>query len=146
MHKIAQQLGVKLTAKAWNIVTAESCTGGLVAKLITDVPGSSHWFGRGFVTYSNEAKQQMLGVRPDTLEKYGAVSEQTVIEMAKGAVLLAGFSIGLAAALVLVGLAVVIGLTKIAAGGRFSSLTAKAPLVSAALVVVSGVAALLFVH
>ena len=67
------------------LVTAESCTGGWVAKRVTDVSGSSGWFDRGFVVYSNEAKQDLLGVREQTLERYGAVSEQTVREMAEGA-------------------------------------------------------------
>ena len=67
------------------IATAESCTGGLIAGAITDVPGSSDVFDRGFVTYSNAAKQQMLGIRPETLERFGAVSEQTAREMAEGA-------------------------------------------------------------
>ena len=67
------------------IATAESCTGGLVAGRLTDVPGSSDAFERGFVTYSNAAKQQMLGVRAETLEAHGAVSEQVAAEMAAGA-------------------------------------------------------------
>ncbi|WP_262983298.1 CinA family protein [Paracoccus mutanolyticus] len=67
------------------IATAESCTGGLVAGRLTDVPGSSDAFERGFVTYSNAAKMEMLGVRPDTLEAHGAVSEQVAAEMARGA-------------------------------------------------------------
>jgi nicotinamide-nucleotide amidase len=66
-------------------VTAESCTGGWIAKLITDVPGSSAWFERGFVTYSDIAKQEMLGVRETTLAAHGAVSAATVQEMALGA-------------------------------------------------------------
>ena len=68
------------------ITCAESCTGGLIAASCTDLAGSSEWFDRGFVTYSNLSKQQMLGVLPQTLETYGAVSEQTVLEMAQGAV------------------------------------------------------------
>ena len=67
------------------IATAESCTAGLVAKLLTDRAGSSQWFERGFVTYSNLAKQQMLGVSEETLQSHGAVSEQTVTEMVNGA-------------------------------------------------------------
>lgn len=67
------------------LATAESCTGGWVAKLITDIPGSSHWFERGFVTYTNESKQEMLGVAAETLASHGAVSEATVREMAQGA-------------------------------------------------------------
>ena len=67
------------------IATAESCTGGLVAGALTEVAGSSDVFDRGFVTYSNAAKQQMLGVRAETLDEYGAVSEATASEMATGA-------------------------------------------------------------
>ena len=68
------------------IATAESCTGGLIAGAFTEVSGSSVWFDRGFVTYSNNAKQQMLGVASQTLLRDGAVSEATVLEMAKGAI------------------------------------------------------------
>lgn len=67
------------------MVTAESCTGGWIAKCITDIAGSSRWFERGFVTYSNQAKMEMLGVAGSTLKQYGAVSEETVREMAAGA-------------------------------------------------------------
>ena len=67
------------------MATAESCTGGLVAGAITDIAGSSEWFERGFVTYSNEAKIELLGVRPETLARFGAVSEATAREMAAGA-------------------------------------------------------------
>lgn len=68
------------------LATAESCTGGLIAALFTEIPGSSNVFERGFVTYSNEAKQSMLGVPKALLEKYGAVSSEVAIAMAKGAV------------------------------------------------------------
>jgi nicotinamide-nucleotide amidase len=67
------------------VSTAESCTGGMVAAAITDVPGSSQVFDRGFVTYSNAAKQAMLGVRPETLAAHGAVSQEVAREMAEGA-------------------------------------------------------------
>jgi len=67
------------------IATAESCTGGLVAGTLTEIPGVSSMLDRGFITYSNEAKQEMLGVSAQTLEKYGAVSSQTAEEMARGA-------------------------------------------------------------
>lgn len=67
------------------VATAESCTGGLIAGAITEVPGSSHVFDRGFVTYSNLSKQEMLGVRGETLEAHGAVSEEVAREMAEGA-------------------------------------------------------------
>jgi nicotinamide-nucleotide amidase len=72
-------------AKGLRIATAESCTGGLIAGAITDVAGSSDVFDRGFVTYSNAAKTEMLGVRPDTLAAHGAVSEEVAREMAAGA-------------------------------------------------------------
>ncbi|MEM9321169.1 MAG: CinA family protein [Pseudomonadota bacterium] len=67
------------------IATAESCTGGMVAAALTDIPGSSAVVERGFVTYTNTAKQEMLGVSPDTLEAHGAVSEEVAQEMAEGA-------------------------------------------------------------
>jgi len=82
------QLGKQLLANDQMIATAESCTGGLVAAAITSVAGSSSWFDRGFVTYSNEAKQEMLGIQADTLSEFGAVSEETAREMAAGALLL----------------------------------------------------------
>lgn len=67
------------------LATAESCTGGWAAQALTSISGSSEWFERGFVTYSNAAKEEMLGVAPGTLERHGAVSEQTAREMASGA-------------------------------------------------------------
>jgi len=67
------------------LVTAESCTGGWAAQAVTAIAGSSAWFERGFVTYSNEAKQELLGVSKRTLRKFGAVSEETAREMARGA-------------------------------------------------------------
>jgi nicotinamide-nucleotide amidase len=82
---LAQQVGVALQQHGMTLVTAESCTGGGVAHAITMISGSSAWFDRGFVTYSNASKEEMLGVSPDTLETHGAVSEQTVREMADGA-------------------------------------------------------------
>ena len=81
----AEQLGRLLKSKERKIATAESCTGGWIAQMITEVSGSSTWFDRGFVTYSNAAKMQMLGVKPETLDKYGAVSAQTATEMVNGA-------------------------------------------------------------
>jgi len=83
--ELAQRLGDTLVKHHLMVVTAESCTGGWVAEILTSVPGSSKWFERGFVTYSNLSKQEMLGVSVATLEQYGAVSEQTAIEMAEGA-------------------------------------------------------------
>lgn len=82
---LAQQVGVALKQRGLTLVTAESCTGGGVAQAITMISGSSAWFDRGFVTYSNASKEEMLGVSPDTLEMHGAVSEQTVREMVDGA-------------------------------------------------------------
>ncbi|HHH47596.1 MAG TPA: nicotinamide-nucleotide amidase [Gammaproteobacteria bacterium] len=82
---LSARVGEALLARGWQLATAESCTGGAIAAAITDIAGSSHWFDRGFVTYSNQAKQDMLGVRAATLETVGAVSEATVVEMASGA-------------------------------------------------------------
>jgi nicotinamide-nucleotide amidase len=77
-------LGAALKAHGFLLALAESCTGGMVAQAVTSVAGSSAWFDRGFVTYSNQAKIDILGVLPETLEKYGAVSEETAKEMALG--------------------------------------------------------------
>ena len=85
MNALAAEVGKQLKKSQSVLVTAESCTGGWVAEAVTAIAGSSGWFDRGFVTYSNAAKQEMLGVRRRTLEKHGAVSEQTAREMAKGA-------------------------------------------------------------
>jgi nicotinamide-nucleotide amidase len=85
IERLALRCGHALRDRGWRRATAESCTGGWVAKCVTDIAGSSTWFDRGFVTYSNAAKREMLGVREDTLEGHGAVSEQTVGEMAAGA-------------------------------------------------------------
>jgi len=82
--ELAAKLGLLLTRKAMLVATAESCTGGLVAATCTAIDGSSQWFERGFITYSNAAKQENLGVNFDTLERFGAVSEETAIEMASG--------------------------------------------------------------
>lgn len=84
--KLAQQLGILLQQKHSLLATAESCTGGWVAQAITSVPGSSQWFERGFVSYSNLAKQEMLGVSKTILNEYGAVSEETALAMAQGAI------------------------------------------------------------
>jgi nicotinamide-nucleotide amidase len=77
-------IGTKLKAKKEMLATAESCTGGWVGQVITSVPGTSHWFDRGFITYSNAAKREMLGVPTETLTRFGAVSEQTARAMAEG--------------------------------------------------------------
>ena len=79
------QLAGHLQRQGWWLSCAESCTGGGIAQALTDVAGSSAWFDRGFVSYSNQAKQEMLGVSADTLTAYGAVSRETAIEMAAGA-------------------------------------------------------------
>ena len=85
LMQLSEQVGQALKARGATVTTAESCTGGWVAKVITDIAGSSAWFERGFVTYSNEAKAQMIGVREETLAQHGAVREPVVVEMAIGA-------------------------------------------------------------
>jgi nicotinamide-nucleotide amidase len=85
VNALARKVGRRLKASGAKLATAESCTGGWVAQAVTAISGSSEWFERGFVTYSNEAKQEMLGVKRATLKKHGAVSEETAREMAKGA-------------------------------------------------------------
>jgi nicotinamide-nucleotide amidase len=85
MDQLARKVGARLKAAGRQLVTAESCTGGWVAQAVTSVAGSSSWFERGFVTYSNAAKQELLGVKQKTLEAHGAVSEETAREMAQGA-------------------------------------------------------------
>ena len=85
LDQLAKKVGQRLAAGGMVLATAESCTGGWVAKLMTDFPGSSGWFDRGFVTYSNEAKHEMLGVSEQTLAEQGAVSEAVVREMVSGA-------------------------------------------------------------
>jgi len=82
---IATLVGAVLREQGMLLATAESCTGGWVAQAVTSVAGSSDWFERGFVTYSNAAKMEMLHVRANTLQAHGAVSEQTAAEMAVGA-------------------------------------------------------------
>jgi nicotinamide-nucleotide amidase len=83
--KLAAHIGTVCVAEKRVIVGAESCTGGLITAVLTSVSGSSAWVDRGFVTYSNEAKIEMLGVSTHTLESFGAVSEETAREMATGA-------------------------------------------------------------
>lgn len=82
---LAIRVGQRLLETHRRLVTAESCTGGFIAKVLTDIPGSSQWFECGYVTYSNAAKMRDLGVASDTLGKYGAVSEAVAREMAAGA-------------------------------------------------------------
>jgi nicotinamide-nucleotide amidase len=85
LSNLAAELGVALKAQDLTLALAESCTGGMVAQAVTSIAGSSAWFDRGFVTYSNQAKIEMLNVSVKTLETLGAVCEQTAIEMAVGA-------------------------------------------------------------
>jgi nicotinamide-nucleotide amidase len=85
LSRLATLVGTRLKAAGETLATAESCTGGWVAQSVTAIAGSSEWFERGFVTYTNTAKQEMLGVSPDTLARHGSVSEQTAGEMASGA-------------------------------------------------------------
>lgn len=90
LTQLSASVGALLLASHASITTAESCTGGWIAKVLTDIAGSSDWFQRGFVTYSNDAKQQMIGVTEASLTQFGAVSEQVVQEMAQGALCEAG--------------------------------------------------------
>ena len=85
LYRLAARLGRALKRRELMISTAESCTGGWIGQAITMVPGSSEWFERGFVTYTYISKREMLGVRPQTLARHGAVSEHVVKEMARGA-------------------------------------------------------------
>ena len=85
LELLAERVGALLRSNGQRLATAESCTGGWVAQCLTAIAGSSEWFERGFVTYSNEAKQEMLGVSADTLNIHGAVSEATALAMAVGA-------------------------------------------------------------
>ena len=85
IHQLSASLGQALKTQKRSLALAESCTGGGIAEAITAVPGSSTWFDRGFVTYSNAAKIDMLGVQASTLDRYGAVSEATAREMVAGA-------------------------------------------------------------
>ena len=96
IEKLARALVEELHASSKAVCTAESCSGGWIAKAITDIPGSSLVFHYGIVSYSNGAKESLLGVKLDTLERHGAVSEAVVIEMAKGAVRLSGADVGVA--------------------------------------------------
>ena len=96
LHKLAEQVGQTLKQAHLSLVTAESCTGGWIAKMITDIPGCSDWFEAGMAAYSYEAKQALLGVRPETLMQHGAVSRETVIEMVSGAMITSGASVSVA--------------------------------------------------
>lgn len=90
LTRLSREIGQQLQRLDATVTTAESCTGGWIAKVLTDTAGSSRWFERGFVTYSNQAKQEMVGVTQNSLECHGAVSEQVVREMAEGARVVAG--------------------------------------------------------
>lgn len=96
LRVLAESLGQRLRANHDHLVTAESCTGGWIAKTVTDIAGSSDWFDCGMAAYSYEAKQALLGVRPQTLETHGAVSRETVIEMVSGALVNSGASVAVA--------------------------------------------------
>jgi nicotinamide-nucleotide amidase len=96
LDALAAATGQQLLAGRQILVTAESCTGGWIAKCMTDVAGSSGWFDCGLAAYSYEAKQALLGVRPQTLEQFGAVSRETVVEMVSGALVHSGATIAVA--------------------------------------------------
>lgn len=85
MEELAAAVGAALKSREMSLATAESCTGGWTGEAVTSVSGSSQWYDRGFITYTNQSKQDMLGVDEATLDNHGAVSEQTVREMAQGA-------------------------------------------------------------
>ncbi|WP_114239403.1 CinA family protein [Dyella sp. C9] len=96
LRVLAEQVAQSVQQQRMMMVTAESCSGGWIAKTLTDLPGSSGWFDAGVVTYSYEAKEALLGVNPATLQRTGAVSEETALEMVSGA--LARFGAGVAVA------------------------------------------------
>jgi nicotinamide-nucleotide amidase len=95
MDELAAQVGLALKSHGLMLATAESCTGGGVAQAVTEIAGSSAWFERGFVTYSNLSKQEMLGVAEATLIQYGAVSEAVVREMVAGSLRNSGAQVAL---------------------------------------------------
>ena len=96
LQQVARETGERLRAARDRVVTAESCTGGWIAKALTDIAGCSDWFDCGMAAYSYEAKQALLGVRPQTLEEFGAVSRETAIEMVSGALVNSGASVAVA--------------------------------------------------
>ena len=96
LQALAERTGHLLRETHHRLVTAESCTGGWIAKAVTDVAGCSYWFDCGMAAYSYEAKQALLGVNPHTLETHGAVSRETVIEMVSGALVNSGASVAVA--------------------------------------------------
>src|SRR5450755_4218326 len=96
LHRLAARVGRRLLTEHRQLVTAESCTGGWIAKALTDIAGSSQWFTEGFVTYSNESKKLRLGVSRSILKNQGAVSEATVRAMAAGALKRSGAQLSVA--------------------------------------------------
>jgi nicotinamide-nucleotide amidase len=96
LHTLAEQIAVEFSRRGATLVTAESCSGGWIAKTLTDIAGSSSWFECGVVAYSYEAKEALLGVRPETLEEHGAVSRETAIEMVSGALARYGATVAVA--------------------------------------------------
>lgn len=96
LNDLAQTIATIFVQRGATLVTAESCTGGWIAKTLTDIAGSSAWFECGVVAYSYEAKEALLGVRPETLEQQGAVSRETVIEMVSGALARFGATVAVA--------------------------------------------------
>jgi len=96
LQSLAESVGARMRAVRQTLVTAESCTGGWIAKTVTDLAGSSEWFDCGIVAYSYEAKQALLSVNPRTLEAQGAVSRETVIEMVSGALVHSGAGVAVA--------------------------------------------------
>lgn len=92
---LTQTIASILIARDWKIALAESCTGGLVCATLTDLAGSSQWFERGFITYSNEAKTECLGVPAKLIESYGAVSEEVAFAMADGALQASGANVAI---------------------------------------------------
>lgn len=96
LQQAATQLGDALMAEHLTLCTAESCTGGWIAKILTDIPGSSAWFDCGMAAYSYEAKQALLRVRPETLMTHGAVSRETALEMVSGALITSGAGLAVA--------------------------------------------------
>jgi nicotinamide-nucleotide amidase len=96
LYAMAETVGRELQAVGSRVVTAESCTGGWITKVLTDVPGSSQWVQSGYVTYSNTAKMRDVGVSALTLQEHGAVSEETVREMANGALRVSGAEVAIA--------------------------------------------------
>ncbi len=96
LNELSKRVGEALKHQEITLTTAESCTGGWISQVVTHTSGSSAWFERGFVTYANAAKVEMLGVNPETIATYGAVSPETVAEMAAGALINSNAMISLA--------------------------------------------------